>query len=289
MLVLFTDTDTDVSKKMAEELGFKLLSMPYSIGEKNIYPYVDFEEFDCHEFYEMLRKGVMPKTSALNPQEYIDQFEPYFKDGHDILYVHFSQNMSGTFNAMNLAYMELKEKYPERKLYTIDTKGISLCSMMIVKEISRLFYKEGKTVEEILAWAEEEIEHYPVYFFSEDLQFFARSGRVSNFAAFVGGIIGLNPIIHMSSDGFLKTIAKGRGKNNTIAKILNYVKELAIDIDKHKVYIGHTDKEDVAIELKDKLIAEFGELDIEFVNINPTIGAHCGPSTVGVAFYGKHR
>lgn len=288
MLVLFTDTDADVSPKLAEELGFKLISMPYTIGDVTTYPYVDFDEFDYKSFYAHLRQGVMPKTAALNPSEYVNYFEPYFKEGHDILYVHFSRNMSGTFNAVHIAYQELLERYPDRKLHMLDTKGISICSLAIVKEVSKL-YKNGKSIEEILKWAEEEVDRYAVYFYADNLEFFKRSGRVSGFAAFMGGIIGLHPIIHMDSDGYMKTKSKARGKKTTLLKIVEYVKELSIDIKNHPVIIAHSDAQDIAEELAKMLEDEFGNLDISYSVVNPTIGSHCGPSCVGVCFYSKHR
>ena len=158
MYTLFTDTDTDITLEEAKKYGYKLISMPYIIDGKEVYPYEDFETFEYKEFYDVLRKGVIPSTCAISPSKYMEYFEEEFKKGNDILYVHFSAAMSGTFNAMNLAYQELKEKYPDRVLYTIDTKGITILSNIIVKEIGDMYLK-GATVEEILKWAEEEVDH----------------------------------------------------------------------------------------------------------------------------------
>ncbi|MBQ2191627.1 MAG: DegV family protein [Clostridia bacterium] len=117
MLVLFTDTDTDVTPEIAAKYGYRLISMPYSIDGKTVYPYVDFDKFDSHAYYDMLRSGVIPNTSALNKENYITYFEPVFAEGNDILYVHFSRAMSATFESMDQAVRELLEKYPERKFY----------------------------------------------------------------------------------------------------------------------------------------------------------------------------
>ena len=149
MLVLFTDTDTDITLKQAKEYGYHLISMPYSVDGKEVYPYEDFEEFDAHGFYESLRGGVLPKTSGISIENYRNYFEPHFENGDDILYVHFSRAMTATFNAMDVAVKELLEKYPERKFYTIDTKAITILSLNIVLEVGQM-YKDGKTVEEIL-------------------------------------------------------------------------------------------------------------------------------------------
>lgn len=289
MYTLFTDTDTDINKVEAEYYGYKLISMPYVLDEKEIKPYEDFEEFDYKSFYNTLRKGALPKTCAISPEKYREYFEPEFEKGNDILYVHFSKAMSGTFNAMNIAIEELKEMYPERKLYTIDTKGITILSYNIVKTIGEL-KKEGKTLEEILEWAEREVDHFATYFFADNLKFFKRSGRVTNVSATMGDIIGIKPIIYMNSDGQMTNIGKVRGRRAAINKLIQYVDELNVDIYNHSIVIGHTDALDLAKELGEKLIEKYGNnLNIEYVVVNPTAGSHCGPDTIGVCFYAKHK
>lgn len=229
MLVLFTDTDTDLTPQEAKEYGYHLISMPYVIDEKEIFPYEDFEEFKAHEFYEMLRSGVMPKTCAVSPSKYVEYFEPIFARGDDILYVHFSAAMSGTFNAMHLALEELNEKYPERKFYTIDTKGITICSLNIVKEIGDM-YKQGKSIEELLAWAEVEVDKFATYFYVDDLKFFQRSGRISGFSAAMGTLLGVHPIIFMDSDGQMKNIAKLGDVIRLLKRLCHILKTLVITL-----------------------------------------------------------
>ena len=269
MVKLFTDTDTDITLEEAKKYGYKLISMPYIMDEKEIYPYEDFETFEYKEFYDILRKGVIPSTCAISPSKYMEYFEEEFKNGNDILYVHFSANMSGTFNAMNLAYQELKEKYPDRVLYTIDTKGITILSNIIVKEIGDMFLN-GKTVEEILKWAEEEVDHYATYFFADNLTFFGKSGRVNNIAAFMGNLIGLKPIIYMNDEGKMTNISKARGRQGAMLKLVSYFDELAVEPTKHRIIIGHTDALDVAKQLGKMLISKYGEgLDIEYFRNRP--------------------
>ena len=289
MYTLFTDTDTDITPEIAARYGYKLISMPYTIDGKEVYPYVDFKEFDYHAFYDRLRKGTIPTTSALSPVNYIDYFEPEFKKGLDVLYVHFSAAMSGTFNALRLALEELKEKYPERKVHLLDTKGITLGSYNICLSIGEM-YKAGKSIEEIQSWAEEEVDKFAVYFYADDLKFFGKSGRVSGFAAFMGNIIGLKPIIFMDSDGVMKTKAKCRGRAQSLTKLLDYVDELQEDMRNYRVIIAHADCEDIANELADLFRKRFGDdINIEFDIVNPTAGSHCGPNTIGISFHAKHR
>ncbi|MBQ2712842.1 MAG: DegV family protein [Clostridia bacterium] len=289
MYQLFTDTDTDITPELAKKYGYKLISMPYIKGGKEVYPYEDFEVFDSKAFYDDLRKGELPSTCALSPVKYAEYFEPTLKEGKDILYVHFSEAMSGTFDAMRLAWSELSEKYPERKLYTVDTKAITICSYNIVCEIGDLALK-GATVEEILAWAQREVDKFAVYFYADDLKFFGRSGRVSHFSATMGNIIGIHPIMNMNSEGKMDAIAKVRGKRASIKAIFQYIEDLQEDIKSHRVIIGNADALELALEMEKELKRRYGEdLQTEIVSVNPTAGSHCGPDTVGVCFHAKHR
>ena len=289
MYILFTDTDVDLTPQEAKHYGYKMISMPYIIDNKEIKPYEDFEEFDYKSFYDVLRGGVLPKTCAINSEEYKRYFEPYLKAGKDILYVHFSKAMSGTFNAMNIAIEELKEQYPNQTIYTIDTKGITICSNNIVKEIGDM-YLDGKSIDEIIKWANKEVDHFATYFYADTLDFFRLSGRVSNFSAIMGNLFGVHPIITMNEEGKMFSVNKCKGKTKSLQKLVDYVEELGEDIDKHRIIVGHADALELAKKLATMLEERFNKkLPIEYVVVNPTAGSHCGPDTVGVCFYAKHR
>lgn len=289
MWTYFTDTDTDISPEVAKEYGYKLISMPYSVDAKVVYPFVDYEKYDFRAFYDMLRSGVLPTTSAISEEEYVKYFEPEFAAGNDIFYVHFSAAMTMTFDNMQKALDRLKAKYPQRKFIGVDTKGITIISYLIVREIGDML-KAGKTPEEIQVWAETEVDHYCQYFFADDLKFFRRSGRVSGIAATMGGLIGIRPIIHMSQEGKMVNIGKEKGRMKALECLVNYVEEYGDDIKNHRFIIGHTDAEDLAQVLEGMLKEKFGDdLKVEYVVTNPTAGSHCGPNGVGVAFHSKHR
>lgn len=283
MYAIFTDTDNDVTPSIAKKYGFNLISMPYTIDGKDTYPYVDFDEFDDKAFYDNLRNGIMPKTAALNPEQYVEYFEPFFKEGKDILYVHFSQSFSGTFSAMNVAIEELKNKYPERRFYSVDTKAISILSLIMLEKVGEM-YLNGKSIQDIIDWVENNRLKYAVYFYADDLNFFAKSGRVSNFSAIMGTLLKLHPVIHINNEGKMLALMKSRGKKGTIKKIVELVEETNDNIKNNKVFIAHCDAPDDVEYLISLLEEKFGKLDIEVVKVNPTVGAHCGPSTLGVAF-----
>ena len=289
MIKLFADTNSDLTPEIAKEYGYSLISMPFNVNNLEVYPYIDFEKFEYNEFYDMLRSGVIPSTCAISPEKYIEYFEPVFANGDDALYVHFSSAMSGTFNALKIALDELKGKYPERNCYLVDTMGISINSLAIVKEIGQMNI-DGKSIEEILNWASAEVKHFATYFFANDLKFFKRSGRISNFSSIMGTIVGVKPIIYMDENGSMTNVSKARGKMGALRKILEYVDSLQLDIDKHKVIIAHSDALELAEKLAEMLQEKYNnKLDIEYSVVNPTIGSHCGPDCVGVCFHAIHK
>ena len=289
MLQLFTDTDCDVTPEIAKEYGYALISMPYSIDGKSVHPYEDFDVFDPHEFYERLRGGVIPNTSAISREKYIEIFEPYFQNGYDILYVHFSRVMSASFEAMDQAVAELKEHYPEREFYEIDTKGITIAGLNIVYEVGDMI-KAGASVDQVLSWADTEVDRFATYLFADDLKFFKHSGRVTGLAATMGTLLGVRPIICMNKEGKMDSVGTERGRARAIEKLLTYVEELGDDIKKHRVIIGNSDALEIADEIEARLKEKYGsDLNILKVPVNPTAGSHCGPNAVGICFYAKHR
>lgn len=289
MLTLFTDTDTDFTPEIAREYGYRLISMPYAIDAKTVFPYEDFDVFDADAFYNSLRNGVLPTTSGISAERYKNYFRPEFEKGNDIFYVHFSAKMTVTFNAMNEAVEELLKEFPERKFYALDTKGITIVSYNIVREIGDMF-NAGKSVEEVLAWADKEVLHFAQYFFADDLKFFKRSGRVKGIAATMGTLLGIRPIICMNDAGEMISIGKERGRANAIDRLVRAVEELGDDVKAHRIIIGHTGAPDLAKEIEDALRARLGDdLNIETVVTNPTAGSHCGPNGAGVSFHAKRR
>ena len=288
MLKIYTDTDTDITPAVAAEYGYTLISMPYSIDAKTTYPYVDFKEFDAHAFYDTLRGGVLPTTSAISKDQYMNYFIRDFAAGNEILYVHFSRAMTNTFDAMDQAIAQLKKQFPAARFEEIDTKGITTISYAIVREVGEMV-KAGKTLDEILEWAKVEVDKFAMYFFADDLKFFRRSGRVSGLAATMGTLIGVRPLIHMSQAGKMESIGTVKGRPNAIKALVDKVAELGEDIEKHRICIGHTDAPEIAQEVGRQIEERFGKQNIVYVDVNPTAGSHCGPNGVGVCFHAKNR
>lgn len=289
MIRLFTDTDCDVTPEIAKEYGYELISMPYSVDGKTVYPYVDFDEFDSKGFYDMLRGGALPNTSAISREKYVEIFEPFFARGEDILYVHFSRAMTATFDAMDKAVEELKARWPERRFYEIDSKGISITGLAIVYEVGDMV-KAGKPVEEILEWAKTEVDRFATYFFADDLKFFKHSGRVSGLAATMGTLLGVRPIIYMNAEGKMVSIGKERGRAKAIDRLFAYIDELGDDVKAHRILVAGADADEITSVISARLHEKFGD-DARVINVqvNPTAGSHCGPNALGICFHAIHR
>ena len=289
MYTLFTDSDTDVTPKIAAEYGYKMISMPFTSDGVTVYPYEDGKEFDFHAFYDTLRAGALPTTSAISEARYEQYFEPEFAAGNDILYVHFSRAMTATFDAMDRAVEKLKAKYPERRFYAIDTMGITIASFIVCLEVGDM-YKAGKSAEEIVEWAKREVPHFGTYFVADDLKFFRRSGRVSGLAATMGTLLGVRPIIYMSDEGKMVSLGTARGRRKALEQLVGYIDDRGQDVEKYRVVIGNTDSPELVAEIREMLRQKYGDkLNIVEVVTNPTAGSHCGPNAVGLAFHVSHR
>lgn len=289
MYQLFLDSDSDVTLDLCNKYGASLISMPYEINGESIYPYETWKEFDYVKFNQLLIDGKLGTTFAINVEKYIAYFEPVFKAGNDIVYIHFSEEMSSTFHQMDKALEILAKKYPERKFYQVDTKSIALGSYNMILEALEL-YKKGVSKEELVKFIEDEREHFAAYYFVNDLTHFKRSGRVSGVAAFLGGIIGIKPIIYMSSDGKMSIVEKVKGKITAMDKLVQYMEEIGDNIKDHTIVLTHAFEPECVEELKTKIIEKFGNnLKFDIHPLNPTAGCHCGPFCCGVSFHSIHR
>ncbi|MEG1705906.1 MAG: DegV family protein [Clostridia bacterium] len=284
---LICDSDCELWFTQVEKLGIDCISMPYTVGDKE-YFYDLGKDTDFASFYRLLRSGVASKTSAINPEGYVQFLEPIFSAGEDVLYVSFSHKMSGTFEHLKTAEDILKKKYPERKITTFDTNSISLGAGIQVEEATKL-YKAGKSLEEILTFLQEFTNKICVYFVVDDLMHLKRGGRLSSSAAFAGTLLGLKPILTFDEHGGLKVIAKTMGKNKAILDLASHINNEVIDDELYNCYIIDADCGREGDRVAELVRAKHPKLNVVRQIIGPVIGSHCGPGTLGVIYVGKVR
>lgn len=288
MSVFFTDTDCELWWTEAEKYDINIIGMPYTLdGVERVYDMG--KNTDLKLMYDRMRAGAMPITSALNPQNYVDYFEPVFANGEDILYVHFSDRLSGTFNYMKLALDELKEKYPERKVTLFNTKSICYGAGMQALMAGKM-HKEGKSDEEIIEFLEDFSKHIATTFVVDSLTHLKRGGRISATSAVVGGLLNIKPIIKITDEGTLEKYATAKGMKKAILMQIQECAEKIEKMDEYAVCILNADNNEMATFAREQLKERIGEdVKIEELPIGPVIGAHCGPGTIGFVYYAKHR
>lgn len=284
--VLLIDADGELWYTRQEELGVECISMPYTYND-NEYYYDLGKNTDLKKFYQAIRDGAIPKTMALNPQEYYEIIEKHYAAGNDVLYVSFSHAMSGTFNHLNTALNMLAEKYPDRKTTVFNTNSISLGAGIQMEYAAELKNK-GASDEEILAFLKEFTNRSVVYFVVDDLMHLKRGGRLSGFAAFAGTLLSLKPILTIDAEGKLGVLEKVAGKKKAIRSIADKVNKTLTGLE-YRVYVLDADCPADGDMLADLIKQAHPDANIIRQTVGPVIGAHCGPGTVGAIFIADQR
>lgn len=244
------------------------------------------------EFYRRMTEGAITKTSQINVEEYETYFEGFLKQGKDILHVSLSSGITGTINSAMLARDLLLEKYPDRKIYLVDSLCASSGYGLFMDKLADL-RDEGKTIEQVRDFAEEHKLNVQHWFFSTDLTFFIRGGRISKTAGTIGNVLGICPLMNVDHNGKLIPREKIRGEKKSIRRTVEKMKELATDGVAYsgKCYLCHSASPDTARKLADLIEETFPNLDgnVEIYHIGTTIGSHTGPGTVSAFFWGAKR
>ena len=280
MSKFFCDSNCELWFDKVESLGINYISRPYTVGG-NAYYYDLGKNTDNRKFFEDMRKGAVPKTSALNMQNYIDYFEPVLKQGEDIIYVTFSHKMSATFESMAKAIEQLKQTYPERTVSVVDTKHISMAAGIVVYYAAKL-HNEGASDEEVVKFVESFRERVKCYFTVSNLIYLKRGGRLSSFKAFVGTLFDIKPIIS-NIDGKLENIEKSKGRKKSLKDLTGYLEKDKVDLS-YPIVIMNADCDPDADYTVSAIREKYPDAEIWEQLVGPVIGSHCGPDTIGMIF-----
>ena len=286
--VLITDSSADLSQEMVQELGVTVLPLSFTIQGKTYRNYPDNREMDLPLFYDMLRAGELATTSAVNVAEYTQAVEPILQEGKDVLILAFSSGLSSTYQASVLAAGELREKYPDRKIYTVDTLCASLGQGLLVY-LAAQEQRNGKSIEEVRDWAEETKLHLCHQFTVDDLHFLKRGGRISATTAVVGSMLQIKPVLHVDNEGHLINIGKARGRQASLKALVDKMEKTVTEEGRKTVFISHGDCRKDAVTVADMVRERFGTQDIRINFVGPVIGAHSGPGTLALFYLGTER
>lgn len=281
----------DLSAEHFEKRNIKYVCFKYELdGVTHLDDLGKSIPFD--KFYQAMVDGAETKTSQVNVDEYEAYFREFLEEGKDILHLCLSSGISGSINSAMVAKSNLEEEYPDRKIYIVDSLAASSGFGLLMDKLADL-RDEGMSIDELKEWAEANKKRLNHWFFSTDLTFYIKGGRVSKTAGVVGGILGICPLLNVDYQGKLIPRAKVKGKKKVIKAIVAKMEELADNGYDYsgKCYMCHSacleDAQAVAALVEEKFPKLNGKVEIN--NIGTTIGSHTGPGTVALFFWGKER
>ena len=283
---------SDLNVKHYKDRGIRYICFHYFLD--GIEHKDDFgETLPISEFYKKMEQGAMTKTSQLNAQDYYNYFENLINEGYkEILHLTLSSGISGTINSAKIAVNMIEEKYKDVKIYIVDSLAASSGYGLLMDKLADL-RDEGKSIEEVRDWAENNRLSINHWFFSTDLTYFVRGGRISKTSGFFGNMLHVCPLLNVNDEGKLIPREKIIGKKKVINAIVQKMIENAKDGKDYNdyCYISHSAVFEDAKAVKDKVEEAFPNLKgkVEIFDIGTTIGSHTGPGTVALFFVGKER
>lgn len=281
----------DLTPERMRERDLRYVCFKYTLDGTE-YPDDMGVSMESEELFHRMSAGAETKTSQISVTEYIAHFESMLKEGKDVLHVTLSTGLTGTFNSACIAKQELEEKYPERKIYVVDSLGASSGYGLIMETLADM-RDAGKTIDEVYEWLEANKLRMHHWFFSTDLSFYVRGGRISKAAGMVGSLLNICPLLNMDKDGHLAPREKLRGKKAVIKRIVEKMEEHAENGLEYsgKCYICHSLCMEDAKTVAAMVEAKFPNLQgkVEIFPIGTTIGSHTGPGTMALFFWGDQR
>ena len=272
--IIATASTADLTREYLDEHKVPFISYSYTIGD-------DVYEDDCREetrqkTYENMRNGAILTTAAINTFTYHEFFEPFAKDGKDVIFLDMSRPLSSSYHFCDEAIEELKEEYPDVNIVNVDTCCVSGGLGMLVKNVISL-YEQDKSFDEILKWIEDNKLRIAHRFTVDDLNWLKRGGRVSNASALVGTLLSIKPVLYVPDAGTLDVTSKIRGRKNALNSIIESIKKDVPAGEKLEFNINHADCMDDAEYVRDELLKTYPDATITITGLGVVIGAHCGP------------
>lgn len=287
--VIYADTSADVSKEFLRENDVRFVPMTYTLGEEErICAGMEDNEL-LVRFYNGQRGGDFTHTSQITPQQYIDTFEKHLAAGESVVYLSLSSGLTKTFDSVRIAKMELDEKYPDAKVYPVDTLSAT-GGMGLLVELAVQNQKDGMSAADNAANISEMSHKVCHIFMVEDLMYLKRGGRVSAATAVVGTVMNIKPILVIDEEGKLITVAKKRGDKLALRELMTrYLGSRDTRYGKYS-YIIHADVEERAHTLEEMLMRHDPEVGYTEMYLSPIIGAHTGPGMVAIIYFGdRHK
>lgn len=281
----------DLTPEWMHRRDIRYACFKYSLDDVE-YPDDMGATMSSEELFARMVAGAKTKTSQVSAADYITHFESMLKEGKDILHVTLSSGLSGTYNSACIAQQELAQSYPERKIIIVDSLGASSGYGLLMETLADM-RDAGASLDEVARFAQERRLHLHHWFFSTDLSFYVRGGRISKAAGWVGTVLNLCPLLNMDKEGHLAPREKIRGKRHVIRRIVEKMEQHAENGHDYsgKCFICHSvcmeDAKTVAAMIEERFPKLNGK--VEIFPIGTTIGSHTGPGTIALFFWGDER
>lgn len=276
---IIADSACDLSTTHYSENDIEMIPLTVHLNDKE---YRDAIDIEPKTVYDGMREGAMTKTSQVSPQTFKTVFTSYASENKPFIYLAFSSELSGTYQAAKVAEQEIKEEYPDADFQVIDTKCASIGYGLVVLHAAKMA-KNGATLEEIAASGANRAQNMEHVFTVDDLEYLKRGGRVSKTQAFVGSLLKIKPLLHVE-DGKLIPLEKIRGSKKVLSRMVELMEERGTDFKNQTIGISHADDPERAEQLAEMIREKFGADDIMIEMIGSVIGAHVGPGTLSLFF-----
>lgn len=287
MSVILCDSIVDMDKKQLEKLGAVVLPFPYAVNNENK-KYEMKSNFDYKEFYnQTVNQNVYVQSQ--NITDYIEQFEPFLKKGEDIIYMSYSIRLNPSFNNLKNALTYLKNEYPDRNIYFVDTLSVSTGAGIIIYEALKL-HNNGASDEDVVRYVKNNRNNFSAFCAISDTSKIANASFVEGATQLKEGkMLSIKPIITINQ-GKVEIVSKPIGMKKALRILVNKLKLLGQNVNDYKVYIMHSDYEEGANLLCEKVREYLGyEADIEIRQIGPIVGMYCKKGAVGIVFHSKAK
>lgn len=246
------------------------------------------QELTDKEFYNCIREGKLPTTSATNPGYISKVMRSQVEQGYDILHIGFSSGISSSYNNAAMCAREIMEEHPECKITVVDSLSAE-CGQALLVYLAVEMKKQGKTMDEIADWLEKTKLHVVHHFTVSDLFHLVRGGRLAKSTAIIGTALNIQPILHVDDEGKLESIAKARGRKKAMKTLVDTIAENTDGWETKQVFISHSDCPDEAAQLESMVKERYPEAQTMVLPISPTVGAHTGVGTLVISYLGNKR
>lgn len=289
--ILSAESTVDLSREVLEKENIRWIGFPYQIDDVD---YIDDLglTMKLEDFYQKLNEGSIARTSQITYIRYMEYFEKLLEENKDILHLSLSSGMTGGVQQALMAKEELEKKYQDRKIYIVDSLTATSTEGLILLALNEL-RKEGKPIEEVYEWALENRKLANAVFFTSDLTYLVRGGRLSKAAGSFGNLLNICPMMESNSEGEIVVIDKIRTKKKAMKALVKKIKERLIEDFPYnnEIIVVHSSNYDDAVDLKETLeeVLEDYKGKIIIYEIGTTVGSHVGPGLVGACFWGEGK